>query len=58
MIKYLILLTLVGCSTTPEYKPTGGYLTSDDPIQLECVDGVVWVFNNSGRISLESECDE
>ncbi len=49
-----IVLTLVGCSTTPV---PSGYLPHD-PLVLECRDGELWIKNNSSELKLEGRCED
>ncbi len=51
-LTYILLFS--GCTN----KPVNGYVTSQDPIRLECIDGNIWAVNNSGKVDLEQECDE
>jgi len=50
----IISIISIGCTN----KPVNGYVTSQDPIHLECVGGNIWAVNNSGKVDLEQECDE
>jgi len=54
MNKYLILLSTIILSACTTTHVDSGYVTHNDPIRQECIDGEVWVVNDSGRINLES----
>lgn len=49
----LLLLPIILSACTTTYVDSG-YVTQEDPLRQECIDGEVWVVNDSGRINLES----
>lgn len=54
LVLAISLTILVGCTN----KPVNGYVTSQDPIRLECINGNIWAVNNSGKVDLEQECKD
>jgi hypothetical protein len=54
MNKYLILLSAIILSACTTTHVDSGYVTQEDPLRHECINGEVWVVNDSGRVNLES----
>jgi hypothetical protein len=53
----LIAVSIISIGCTNSTKLSGGYVTSQDPIHHECIDGKLWAVNNSGKADLEEQCN-